>query len=189
MKDIEIEIQVKIEKDETLKKFLEEKAKFVSEDRQQDEYFTPAHKNFTTAKPIEEWFRIRDENGKHSINYKRWHYENGIGQYADEYETEIKDKDTARKIFTALDLKPVVKVDKIRKKYFYKDYEIALDNVKGLGNFVEIEYKGEKRADHKIITAEMIEFLKTMNCGTIELNNGGYPMLLLFPEDAHYIRV
>lgn len=70
-----------------------------------------------------------------------------------------------------------------------KSFESRKGSVKGLGNFVEIEYKGEKKVDHKIITAQMVEFLKTMNCGTIELNNGGYPMLLLFSEDAHYIKV
>lgn len=189
MEDIEIEIQVRIEKNATLKKFLEEQAKFISENQQIDEYFTPAHRNFVAVKPIEEWFRIRNEKDLYTINYKKWHYENGIGQYADEFETEIKDKDTARKIFLALDLKPLIVVDKTRKKFIYKNYEIALDTVKDLGNFVEIEYKGKEIVDPKIMTNEMIEFLKTLDCGTIELNNGGYPMLLLFPADAHYIKV
>ena len=189
MQDIEIEIQARVEKSDALKKFLEEQANFVAENRQIDEYFTPAHKNFVEVKPIEEWCRIRDEKGKFTINYKKWHYENGIGTYADEFETEIGDKDTSRKIFTALDLKSLVVVDKTRRKYMYKDYEIALDDVKGLGNFVEIEYKGKDIVHHKAVTDAMIQFLKDRDCGTIEINNGGYPMLLLFPQDAHYIKV
>ncbi len=189
MQDIEIEIQTRIQKSETLKKFLEEKATFISENQQIDEYFTPAHKDFVSIKPIEEWFRIREEKGLYTINYKKWHYENGIGTYADEYETEIGDKDTARKIFIALDLKLLITVNKTRKKFMYKDYEIAFDNVVGLGNFVEIEYKGKDSVDPKTTTNEMVDFLKSQDCGDIELNNGGYPMLLLFPEDAHYIKV
>jgi predicted adenylyl cyclase CyaB len=189
MQDIEIEIQVKIERDETLKKFLTENAKFISENRQIDEYFTPAHRNFVAVKPIGEWFRIREEKGLFTINYKKWHYENGIGTYADEFETEIGDKVTAQKIFLALDLKSLVVVDKTRKKFMFKDYEIALDNVKNLGNFVEIEYKGKKAVDPKATLAEMLDFLKKIGCGTIERNNGGYPMLLLFPADAHYIKI
>jgi adenylate cyclase, class 2 len=189
MKDVEIEIQARIEKSEGLKDLLEKSAKFVSENEQIDEYYSPAHRDFIAVKPIEEWFRVREENGKFSINYKKWHYENGIGQYADEYETEIADKDTVKKIFSALDLRLLVTVQKTRKKYNYKDYEIALDNVQGLGHFVEIEYKGQEIVDHKKVTSEMVEFLKTIDCGKIELNNGGYPMLLLFPEDAHYIEV
>ena len=189
MKNIEIEIQTRVQKSDVLLNFLEKEAKFISENNQIDEYFTPAHKNFVSIKPIEEWFRIREENGKYTINYKKWHYENGIGTYADEYETDIGDKETARKIFIALDLKPLIIVNKTRKKFMYKDYEIAFDNVVGLGDFVEIEYKGEASVDPKITTNEMVTFLKDKECGDIELNNGGYPMLLLFPEDAHYIKV
>lgn len=189
MEDIEIEIQVRIEKSENLKKFLKEQANFISENQQIDEYFTPVHKNFVAVKPIEEWFRIREEKGKYSINYKKWHYENGVGIYADEFETEIGDRNTARKIFVALDLKSLITVDKTRKKFIYKDYEIAFDDVKGLGSFVEIEYKGKEPVDPKTTTNEMIKFLKDHDCGDIEINNGGYPMLLLFPEDAHYIKV
>ncbi|MDB5260242.1 MAG: hypothetical protein JWN37_473 [Candidatus Nomurabacteria bacterium] len=188
MKDIEIEIQARIQKSETLKIFLDNNAKFISENKQVDQYFTPAHENFVSVKPIEEWFRIREENGAFTINYKKWHYENGIGQYADEYETEVKDKEAMLKIIQALDMKPLITVDKTRKKWIYKDFEIAFDTVVGLGSFVEIEYKGEGPVDPKEKTKEMVDFLKEHDCGTIELNNGGYPMLLLFPEDAHYIK-
>lgn len=189
MRDIEIEIQTRIQKSETLTMFLEEHARFISENQQIDEYFTPAHNNFVSIKPIEEWFRIREERGQFTMNYKKWHYENGIGTYADEYETEIGDKETARKIFIALDLKPLIIVDKTRKKFMFEDYEIAFDTVVGLGDFVEIEYKGKESVDPKTTTNEMIEFLKRHDCGEISINNGGYPMLLLFPEDAHYIKV
>lgn len=189
MHDTEIEIQVRIQKSETLKAFLEKEAEFISENRQIDEYFTPAHKNFLDVRPIEEWFRLRDENGKYYITYKKWIYENGIGIYANEYEISIGDKETARKIFISLDLRSVTTVDKTRRKYIYKDYEFAFDKVVGLGDFVEVEYKGGKKVDPKTETKKMIEFLKKQDCGTIELNNGGYPMLLLFPQEAHYIKV
>jgi predicted adenylyl cyclase CyaB len=189
MKDIEIEIQVRIQKSQTLTNFLEENSVFISENQQIDEYFTPTHINFVSIKPIEEWFRIREEKGKYTINYKKWHYENGVGTYADEYETSVGDKESAKKIFTALGFKPLIVVDKTRKKFTYKNYEIAFDTVVGLGDFVEIEYKGQESVDPKTTTNEMIEFLKDHDCGDIELNNGGYPMLLLFPEDAHFIKV
>ena len=190
MKDIEIEIQVKIGTSATLRTFLEKNAKFVSENRQIDEYFTPAHEDFVKVRPIAEWFRIRDERGSFSVNYKNWHSDDkGIGQYADEFETVVGDKATMRKILLALDFKPLVTVDKTRKKYLFEDYEIAFDTVVGLGDFVEIEYKGSKTVDPKATTDGMIAFLRGLDCGTIEVNNGGYPMLLLFPEHAHFIKV
>jgi adenylate cyclase class IV len=57
---------------------------------------------------------------------KKWHYENGIGIYADEYETDIGDKETSKKIFDALDMKFLVTVNKTRKKWMYEDYEISI---------------------------------------------------------------
>jgi len=80
-------------------------------------------------------------------------------------------------------------VDKIRRKYMYKDYEVAFDTVIGLGDFVEIEYKGKIEVDPKLEIAKMITLLKSLDCGKVEINNGGYPMLLLSPKDAQYIEV
>jgi adenylate cyclase class 2 len=189
MKDIEIEIQALVERSEALKGFLEEKAQFVSEKRQVDQYFIPAHEDFTKADPIQKWLRLRSEEDIATINYKYWHYENGIGQYADEFESKIDDKESLEKILNALDCKPLVTVDKTRRKYNYEDYEVGLDTVVGLGEFVEIEYKGKDGADHKKITQEMIDFLQSQDCGKIRLNNGGYPYMLLFPEKTNYIDV
>ena len=189
MKDIEIEIQAKVEKTDKLKSFLQNEAVFISEKQQIDEYFVPAHRNFLKVKPIQEWFRLRNEDDAYSLNYKKWHYENGVGQYADEFETKIDDIKSARKILLAIDCKPIVVVNKKRKKYMYKEYEIALDKVEDLGDFVEIEYKGDNHNNHKKITTDMIEFLKQLDCGKIELNNGGYPYMLLFPEDTNFINV
>lgn len=188
MKDIEIEIQAKIEKSEKLLAFLEKEAKFISEKKQIDEYFVPAHRNFLDTRSVTEWLRLRNE-GKFTLNYKKWHYENGIGQYADEFESTIDDTDSVRKILLAVDCKSVVVVDKTRKKFMYKEYEIAFDTVKGLGDFVEVEYKGDNHSEHKKITAEMIEFLKQNDCGKIELNNSGYPYMMLFPEETNFIEV
>lgn len=190
MKDIEIEIQARVESVEGLMKFLQDQGTFVSEKQQMDEYFVPAHRDFLAVRPIEEWFRLRNETDHFSINYKKWHYdEKGIGTYADEYETRVESIETTRKILAVLDCKSICVVDKTRKKWMYENFEVALDTVKGLGSFVEVEYKGKEAVDHKQVTAHMIQFLKDHGCGKIELNNGGYPNLLLFPQEAQYIQV
>jgi len=188
MTDVEIEIQVSIENSKPLIAFLEKNADFKSEEHQIDEYFSPAHRNFTEVRPVKEWLRLRDSSGKHSLNYKNWHYdESGKSYYCDEYETRIEDLDQLRKILDVLNFKPNVKVDKLRKTWVYKDYEVAIDLVKELGDFVEIEYIGEnKEADPKKITEEMVNFLKSIGCGKIERNYVGYPFQLLFPEEVKF---
>jgi len=187
-KDIEIEIKVKVEKIEPLKNFLNKNAKLLGETRQIDEYFTPAHRDFTSVRPVSEWLRLRNDNGKYKINYKNWHYDKeGKSQSCDEFESSVKNIEQIKKLFFMLNFKPLVKVDKKRVLWDYKDYIICLDIVENLGTFVEIEFKGGTD-DPKKVTVRMIKFLKDINVGKIQRNYQGYPFLLLFPEEAKYFQ-
>lgn len=187
MTDVEIEIQVNIENNKSLLAFLEKNADFKSEKHQIDRYFSPTHRSFTEVRPIREWLRLRDSGGKYFITYKNWHYdESDKSHYCDEYETKIENLDQLKKILDVLDFKFVVEVDKLRKTWTYKDYEVAVDSVKSLGDFVEIEYIGKEEVDPKKITEEMINFLKSIGCGKIKRNYVGYPFQLLFPEEVKY---
>jgi len=188
MNNVEIEIQVNIENSKPLTEFLEKNGQFKTEQCQTDEYFSPAHRNFVEVRPIKEWLRLRDSDGKYSVNYKNWHYdENGKTHYCDEYETKIEDLAKLRKILDVLNFKSLVKVDKLRKTWEYKDYEIDLDSIKGLGDFVEIEYIGkDEKINPEKITAEMMNFLKELGCGRIKRNYVGYPFQLLFPDEVKF---
>jgi len=187
-KDIEIEIQVSVERIAPLLEFLAKSGQFVSEKRQIDEYFTPTHRDFLAVRPAVEWLRLRNSDGGFSFNYKNWHLdEQGKSHYCDEYETKIDDIDQLRKILQVLNFQSRVVVDKLRKIYLYQDYEIAIDKIEGLGDFVEIEYKGASQdVDPKIITNEMVKFLKDLDCGKISRNYVGYPFQLLFPDEVKY---
>jgi len=186
--NIEIEIQVNVEKIKPLINFLKTNGNFEAEKHQIDEYFSPAHRDFLRVRPVREWLRLRDADGKYSINYKNWHIdENGKSNYCDEFETKIENIDQIRKILSAINFKSVAVVDKLRKIWTYKEYEIAVDSVRELGDFVEIEYIDKnKKTDPKKITEEMIKFLKKVGCGKITRNYVGYPFLLLFPKEVKY---
>jgi len=186
--NIEIEIQVQVENLQKLLDFLNEKAEFKGEKHQVDEYFTPFHRDFIAVRPACEWLRLRDTDGKYSINYKNWHFDDqGKSHYCDEYETKVEDIEQVRKIFAALNIKPTVKVDKIRKIWVFDDYEITVDSVRDLGDFVEIEHFGEiGDKSPEQITDEMIKFLKNAGCGEIKRNYVGYPFLILFPNEVKY---
>ena len=187
-KNIEVEIQVNVEYSNPLIEFLEKNGIFQSEKRQIDEYFSPVHRDFLATRPVAEWLRLRDADGKYSINYKNWHFdENGKGHYCDEFETKIEGMDQVKKIFEVLNLKSIVVVDKLRKTWIYRDYEVAVDSVKTLGDFVEIEYMGEdEKVNPEKITGEMVDFLKKVGCGKITRNYVGYPFLMLFPNEVKY---
>ena len=139
--EIEIKIQLTENNFSKVKEKLKQVAKFVKTSKQEDEYFTPVHRNFVEPKYPFEWLSIRKRGGKSILNYKHWHPENAeTTTHCDEFETEISNPDSLNKIFSALDLKKLIVVEKERGVYTYNDeFEIGLDSVGGLGNFIEIE--------------------------------------------------
>ncbi len=188
MNDVEIEIKVYIKDSEPLVDFLENNATFESEKHQVDEYFSPTHRDFLASRPTTEWLRLRDSAGSHSLNYKKYHFDqNGKPTHCDEYQTKVEDLSKVKKIFAALNFKSLVVVDKVRKSWLYQNYEISLDSVKGLGEFIEIEYLGqEEQPNPEKITSEMIRFLKNIGYDKLKIDYVGYPFLLLFPQGAKY---
>ena len=190
MQDKEIEIQVRVSDVDKLEAFLAKNAKFKGEKYQKDEYYSPSHRDFLAEKPVAEWLRLR-ESKTNSITYKNWHYDhNGNSHYCDEYETGVDDVEKLRKIFAVLDFRPIIIVEKTRRTWDYADYEVAIDVIMDLGDFVEIEYKGsDKSADPAVVTDGMIKFLKKVGCKKIERNFVGYPFMLLYPKDQVFEEV
>lgn len=131
--------------------------------------------------------RLRDSSGKYSINYKNWHRDkNGRSEYCDEYESQVTNLQQLENIFSSLNIKPITIVDKVRKIWLYKDFEVAIDKVKGLGDFIEIEYKGKPNKKPSLVTSSMIEFLKNLKVGKIYRNYYGYPFQFLFPKEVEF---
>ncbi|MDD5040704.1 MAG: class IV adenylate cyclase [Patescibacteria group bacterium] len=186
----EIEIQVRLATADSLIKALEAGGKFRFERQQIDEYYTPPHRDFTSVRPVKEWLRLRDAEGVYSLNYKNWHYDtDGTSNYCDEYETQLLGIEQIRNIFTALRYRKIVTVDKVRKAWLYKNWEVSVDQIAGLGDFVEIEYKGSEHPDPKEETDRMVEFLKSLGCRKIERNYLGYPFQLMFPDEVKWEEV
>ena len=184
--DIEVEIKVRVEDVAPLIDLMGREGRYEGEVRQADEYFTPAHKDYTSKFPVTEWLRLRDEDGRFSVNYKNYHLNaEGKSVYCDEFETRVEQVEKMRSIFKALDIRPLVKVEKSRRQWAYKDYKVAVDSVAGLGDFVEIELDG-RSPDPEKTTSAMVAFLRGLGVGRIRRNYQGYPVLLLFPEKAEY---
>jgi adenylate cyclase, class 2 len=189
MKDVEIEIQTRVENVAPLLEVLQKEGKQVLDDHQKDEYYTPIHRDFFANKPIDEWLRVR-ESGKHSITYKNWHHRvDGKSNHCDEFETVVQDAQQIRNIFKVLDIKPVITIDKYRRSWNHDKYEVSIDEIKGLGSFVEVEYKGHGVVDPDQIAKEMIVYLKKMGVGKVEINYVGYPYLLIYGTEGYFEEV
>jgi len=187
MKDTEIEIQVKVDRVTNLIAFLKNNAKHLRSTHQIDEYYTPKHRNFISPRPIKEWLRLRCAENESSITYKNWVYgKSGKSWHCDEYETKIESLDQMRKIFKVMNFKLLIKVNKKREIWKHKAFEISIDKVKGLGKFIEIEYKGKSKKKITEIVHDMTTFLKEQKCGKLYTNNGGYAFVLLFPKEVEF---
>ena len=183
MKNIEIEVQVKLQKTKPLIDFLQKNAKLTGTQRQIDKYYTPKHRNFLAKEKVNEWLRLRESEKGSSINYKNWKTSSdGRTHHCDEFETKIDNLQSLEKIFAAINHKQICCVDKTRIIYKYKNYEISIDKVKNIGQFVEIEFLGETNKKPKEITAEMVEFLKSLKVGKISRNFRGYAYMAAFPK-------
>lgn len=184
----EIEIQVNIEDSGSLLNFLKSKGTFKHEVHQIDRYFSPAGNSFLATRPVSRWLRLRQTDKGCSFNYKNWHFDkDGRSSYCDEFETKIEDIGAVEKILGALEFDNIVTVDKLRKIWTFDDYEIAIDSIKNLGDFVEIEYIGsDNEVDPQKITDDMINFLKEIEVGKITRNYVGYPFIMLFPDEVKY---
>ena len=82
---------------------------------------------------------------------------------SDEYEFAVDDGNMARQMLTALGWQEVVTVDKVRLESKTEDYTICVDEVAGLGLFIELEVLTEDDANADNIQQQMYSFLKNLN--------------------------
>jgi len=177
--DIEIEVKFPLRNKEAVMLFLNQHAQpKTTSVVQKDTYFTPAHKNFLSNKYPYEWLRLRESGEEIVLNYKHFYPENEkTTDYCDEFETKV-DNSVIRKIFASLQFKELVTVEKSRITWMYKDVEIAIDDIKELGSFIELEittpFEDPKKAKEYLYTV-----VQEIGAEIGEEDYKGYPFLLL----------
>jgi len=89
--------------------------------------------NLITGMPV---VRTRIENKIAIITLKK---EIKHGAF-EEYETNVSDITQANEIIKNLGMRRLVEIKKKRRTAIFKNYNLCLDNVEKLGNFIEIEF-------------------------------------------------
>lgn len=183
--NIEVEIKIKIDNFNEIKEKVSRLGSLIKETRQIDEYYVPLHKNFFEINPTVEFLRIRTNKDKTVFEYTRCvnMKDNGKYDYAEEYETEIKNVDEFRKTLEFLDFKKIVVVDKKREYWDCGNIEVALDKVENLGEYIEAEAKGDFK-DSEEAKNTCIKFLEDLGIENVEEKsiNLGYPQIILQKE-------
>ncbi len=181
--NVEVEIKLKVDGFEEIKKKLLSYGKLIKSIRQIDDYYVPCQRDFFAQKPHPvEWLRIRTNPDKVIFEYDKSINKKADGgqDYADEYETEISNPEEFKKILGFLDFKKVVTVEKQREYWDCGDFEVVLDDIKGLGLFAEVEAK--KGFENATKAKEgCISFAQKLGIENAENNQikRGYPDLLL----------
>ncbi|WP_461865129.1 class IV adenylate cyclase [Thermococcus sp.] len=143
-----IEIELKGYADERIFEKVRAKFEFMRRERQEDVYFQHPCRDFAET---DEALRIRIKkfNGHFEafLTYKGPKLDS-ISKTREEIEVPINDVEAYLTILRHLGFKEVISVEKTREKYYVeKGVTITLDEVEGLGKFVEIEELAGEGAD------------------------------------------
>lgn len=172
----EIEVKARVTNLEELEKKIEALGISLSEPIiQNDETFADNYYgNYADFQPGKNILRIRESNGEYIFTIKQ-SQKNELDCI--ERETEIIDPKEFREALLLMGYKPRVQIHKVRRKAKYKDYEICLDEVKGLGSFVEVEkITDDENADK--VQDELFSFLESLGVSKDNRELHGYDTLI-----------
>jgi len=146
---IEVEVKARVDDPKQLERsIIELGATPIGIDTQTDTYFNAEDRDFGKT---DEALRIRVQDGKSFLTYKGPKLDK-ISKTRKEVEVKIIDPKNMGQILTLLGFLPVSTVIKKRKNFRIGDFFIALDEVRDLGNFIEIEISvnDAKNSDEKV---------------------------------------
>lgn len=103
---------------------------------------------------------MREQNKEFFITYKGPRLDN-ISKTREEFEVAIDDVNNMKKILTSLGFYPVATIVKKRKIYRFEELSIVLDNVRNLGNFIEIEISS-KDTNYEKNVESILKFMEKL---------------------------
>jgi adenylate cyclase class 2 len=170
----EIEVKAKVESLHVLKNKLEELGcAFNNPAEQKDTIFVNFDGDFTKFMPNTNFLRIRETNNKILFTLKR-PQSNELDCI--EKEIEVSDKEQLKDMLELMGYHEAIQVHKIRTKTQYKDMEICLDDVRGLGTFIEVEKITD--GDGEIVQNELLHFLESLGVSKEDRIVNGYDTLM-----------
>ena len=170
----EIEIKLKVDNLEELEKKLADKGLVISKEiNQHDIVYSRIDDTHEYTESYEGCIivRIRNQDGVSILNLKK----QLSGEMDNlEYETKVEDGEAMHRILLTLGWKPEVEVKKVRKKGKLGGYEICLDRVEQLGDFVELEKMTDDNADPEKIRDELFKELEKFGLTKDQEETKGY---------------
>lgn len=168
---LEIEAKAAVENiEEVEQKVLEAGGKYIRTETQKDIYFAHPSRDFVDT---DEALRIRAVGKERILTYKGPKIDE-LTKTREEIEIKLEDAAPMAEMLNRLGFTEVASVVKTRSHYTLGDYMVAIDEVDGLGHFIEIE----KHAD-SYRPEELVEMLKSLGIEESRMERKSYLELLL----------
>lgn len=133
---VEVEVKAAVETLEEVRQRLQARgARREGSRRETDTYFHHPKRSFART---DEALRIRESDGHASVTYKGPKMDSST-KTREEVDLGVQDAEKAATILEALGFEPAGRVVKQREIYTLDPFTVTLDQVEGLGPFVEIE--------------------------------------------------
>ena len=119
--------------------------------------------------------RIRYQNNKATLTLKKQ-----LSSEMDnlEYESIVENPKDVHEMLLVLGWKPEIEVKKTRKKAKMGEYELCLDRVENLGDYLEIEKLTEDNVDPVKVVAELYGILEPFGLSKKDEESRGYDTLM-----------
>ena len=143
-------------------------AVFIGAVHQTDRYFNHPGRDFAQT---DEALRIRIADDRAFMTYKGQKIDR-LSKTREEIEVAVGDAAAATRLLVRLGFTPVAAVMKYRRLYELGEFTVCLDDVVGLGTFVEVEARGadlEKARDGALALLEQLKLHRTERRSYLEL--------------------
>lgn len=126
---------------------------------QDDQAYAPAHWQFGDSKIGVSFLRLRTTCGRHYFTLKQ---PVGNAQACLEYETEVADRKAMHAAALHMGYKPTVRIIKTRRTATLDNSSLCVDDVEGIGGFIELERLATDDADATAEQAELAAFVDSL---------------------------
>ncbi|HSI20909.1 MAG TPA: class IV adenylate cyclase [Verrucomicrobiae bacterium] len=179
----EIEVKARVQNAEGLKAALVLRGVHLTEPKtQHDTIYTEGDWEFVKFQNERNILRIREQGESSVLTLKR----PGVNElHSIEHETVIANVKEMHEILLLMGYKPIVEVKKKRQKGHFQDMEICLDEVEGIGVFVEVERLLESDKDVEKVQEELFVFLEELGVAREDRETRGYDTLARLKQEGN----
>lgn len=178
----EVEIKAKLENEEAiLAKLTELGVTFSASAAQDDTIYVKETGSLEIFLSNSLFLRLRVVDGMRTIFTAKYHENRDAANdtYATEYEVDVSSRDMMEQILMLQGYKEAVRVQKTRRTAVYNGWEICLDEVDGLGSFIEVEHMAEDGADPQTIYESLKVFLSSIGVEESAVTTMRYDSMIL----------